>query len=713
MRGGVFLHLLFFCDKNNYKIFIEIEKVIRSGLRMANVNSINLTITADGSQAISSMNRLGSETMNITEKIKKHWLGLSAAMIAAYATAMKAWSLAEKAAQFEEQKASLNSLAAQYNTTAAAIISSIQQASQGMISMSDAVDIAGESMMRNLSPLQIIKLAEAAETLSNISGQKVVDSFRNMTEAIALGRERALENAIGIIDLQAHYGDLINKMSDTEKQAARYAIVMEKVRDIQLQMGKSTLSVSDRMDQFKVTIDNWKNTAGILLIKIGAAFVNVFAAIGSAANWGIGTALNALGTLLNTIQKITNINLGGTALREIGQGFLEGSKYGEQLARQAHDIFENFGKIESVKIPSIIRKFGTEGAKPASDEIQKLNKQLQDMTDKITLSETAQIIKRAEEFKKAGADKILIEKWVTTERLRIQQKFNEEIDKQNESDYQKFLQALDEKFKAEEALQKQISELHKQETEFRMQMYEDSWQKMFDIANQIGGEAGQGVGQMMAGMKGIMDIETGQDPYSQRLDQLQTFIWDAYALHEQGAISELELNNFVNQQIAEMDNALMEQKLGIAQNTFGTMAGLMRTLSTLSKTEGDKAFKAYQAFAMAEAIISTAAGIARALKDYSWPLNIIVGAMVAAAGAVQISKIASARPGGGGGVSAPSAGGYNYTSPTEPSWRQAEEKPKSQVINVHYYHYGHVVDHDSFSREIVPSLKKAVLDGVE
>jgi flagellar biosynthesis chaperone FliJ len=53
------------------------------------------------------------------------------------------------------------------------------------------------------------------------------------------------------------------------------------------------------------------------------------------------------------------------------------------------------------------------------------------------------------------------------------------------------------------------------------------------------------------------------------------------------------------------------------------------------------AAKEQKAIALGETIVNTAAGVARALKDYPWPLSIIVGAIVAAAGAVQAKLIAS------------------------------------------------------------------------
>ena len=54
-----------------------------------------------------------------------------------------------------------------------------------------------------------------------------------------------------------------------------------------------------------------------------------------------------------------------------------------------------------------------------------------------------------------------------------------------------------------------------------------------------------------------------------------------------------------------------------------------------------RAARQAKATALMEAIVNTASGVARALKDYPWPFNAIVGAIVAALGAVQIRLITS------------------------------------------------------------------------
>lgn len=253
-------------------------------------NKIAIVITTDSSGAVTGIKQVGEATEQLASKkesliskMKTHWLGLTAAVAGVMIGIKKAWDLAGMAAGFEEQRAALNSLASQYHTTAGAIINSIKEASNGMISMADAADIAGKAMMKGLSPKQITDLAGAAETLSNVTGQRVVDSFRNLSEAIAVGRERALEASVGIIDLNEKFGDQVSKMTDAEKATARYNIVMERVRDLQEKLGGSTESFNDKMEKLQVTLEDFKLTLGQGIIRASLLAIGAFHFLAAAA----------------------------------------------------------------------------------------------------------------------------------------------------------------------------------------------------------------------------------------------------------------------------------------------------------------------------------------------------------------------------------------------------------------------------------------------
>jgi hypothetical protein len=85
----------------------------------------------------------------------------------------------------------------------------------------------------------------------------------------------------------------------------------------------------------------------------------------------------------------------------------------------------------------------------------------------------------------------------------------------------------------------------------------------------------------------------------------------------------------------------------IAWDEFGTsnqLSLLGNFFDSASQLAGEN-FEAQKSFAIAAAVIHTAAGVARAFEDYQWPVSILVGAAVAAAGAAQVSQIANTQPG--------------------------------------------------------------------
>lgn len=77
---------------------------------------------------------------------------------------------------------------------------------------------------------------------------------------------------------------------------------------------------------------------------------------------------------------------------------------------------------------------------------------------------------------------------------------------------------------------------------------------------------------------------------------------------------------------------------------FGAGAQLFGSLAQLMETQGKKQFKMAQGLRYAEAVMSTAAGIARAYADHDYFVATVIAAAVAAAGAAQIATIASTKP---------------------------------------------------------------------
>lgn len=102
-------------------------------------------------------------------------------------------------------------------------------------------------------------------------------------------------------------------------------------------------------------------------------------------------------------------------------------------------------------------------------------------------------------------------------------------------------------------------------------------------------------------------------------------------------VSEEVANELSEKAAAERNKRSRDLAISNAQNA----ASLLGSLANSAAAFGKKGFAIYKGIATAEAVISTAAGVARALKDYAWPFNLVVGGIVAAAGAAQIARIHS------------------------------------------------------------------------
>jgi len=100
-----------------------------------------------------------------------------------------------------------------------------------------------------------------------------------------------------------------------------------------------------------------------------------------------------------------------------------------------------------------------------------------------------------------------------------------------------------------------------------------------------------------------------------------------------------------------------KQVLGDLQQVTSGMANSNKTM-----------FKINKAAALANAAIQLPASIMKTMENYPFPLSVAMAGLQAAAGAAQISSIASASFGGGGSTSTPSiTGGYSTTGGQIPS----------------------------------------------
>jgi hypothetical protein len=265
---------------------------------------IKIVITADGKVAVAEVQKIGDATKQLETdtgsfigRIKGHWLGLTATVIAAYATISKGRELAEMYASYEDQRNALNRLAGSYNTTAGQIVESSQRAAKGAISTADATRILAENMMRGLNPEQLTNIARISEALGDVTGKRVTPQFESLAMAVSLGRERMEESALGVIDLRAKFGELYDTMTQQERQHALYNVVLERGSALIDQIGSSSLSTADKLEASRARMENLRLEIGELIVKGGYALYAAFE-IGAA---GVLYAYSAIARVIGSL----------------------------------------------------------------------------------------------------------------------------------------------------------------------------------------------------------------------------------------------------------------------------------------------------------------------------------------------------------------------------------------------------------------------------
>lgn len=112
---------------------------------------------------------------------------------------------------------------------------------------------------------------------------------------------------------------------------------------------------------------------------------------------------------------------------------------------------------------------------------------------------------------------------------------------------------------------------------------------------------------------------------------------------EVAAAGQARLTEIANDGASEREKFAAMSTKAQAAHVLGTLA----TLTAGAANENKKLFQLNKAAAIGNAVMFTAEGVARALKDFPVPINFIMAAAVAAAGLAQVSAIRSTQFGGG------------------------------------------------------------------
>lgn len=749
---------------------------------MANIANIEFRLVGNEAGAFAMLDSAGNRlemlqarSVSFAGSIKSAWLEASASLAAITVGIKKAWDLAEAAAGYQEQVASLGALGAAYGITGEQIVSRLQDITGGLLSSANAANVASNALTQGLAPDQLFEVARAAEVLSNVTGQKLSAQLESLTRGLVLGKEKSLELAIGTIDLKSRYGELADKMSDTEKIAARYTIVMERVAAIQADLGEAASSTADDMERMRAQIEDIGKFIGGVLIRLGAFVLSGFQGVA-------GSASIVLGALVRVAQGFAWVTdqIGITkgafeaygrvadSLRESGEDLkakqaatwnvaVSGADAYTSSVNRAGDALKKLREREEerqrqLKAEAEAKEAARKG-KAAAEAMERVEERIAKDTSPGALSPVMAIQLQAREWEKLGVKRVAIERWVGAEMAKLEIQAAEILKKSEEKAAQEesarresmigfMLRAeIIERGRAEQARLRGESELKAAvtiaenaekvaaaEREANEKAVRD-WEEKVRLAERlvaIGREQseieadrllsfisqGPGGSEMASGMSAL----AGVDPETQAYQRWLALQDEKIQALERSEADQAAIRAAYRDYERVESEAAERRKLTIAQGAFSALSGLAQAFYAASGNRSKEAFRLYQTFAIAEAMVSTI----KATQDaFSWgmkfggpPLAAAFAAAAVASGLARVAQIAAQRP---GGTATGSAGvGYGGAVPTLPVGSSApaatEREPAPPVVNVHVY--GHIVNNDEFVREIIPQITKGYMDGV-
>lgn len=399
------------------------------------------------SEKINQLNeqQFGKETSLLTT-LKSHYVAVTAAIAVAVGAISKAWELAKAGADYKEQEGILDNLARKYDTTAGDIVDAMEEASDGLVSRADLMNIALGGLAKGLDPTQMTKLADAALLLGDTVGLNATDALNQLTTALETGRTKGLKLFLGsAIDLEAEFGELYSSMTEADKATALYNITIMQAQKLQAQMTGEVSDAGDKIESLEAKYANLKTTVSVFamqtMVSLYDAVVNmkqVFADI----DWFSITPTSYIERQKqsNDAAREKNEILGGMV--QVGNEVMTMEE--ASLAQQKRDLEAKRASEKAIKdkkkaledAAKEAKKLAEENTKrveKALEEEIKLQKQFYETNTKLETEteeayravektydsaydkEIKRIGDQAAKYEDAGADRVTLAKWVVAQ----------------------------------------------------------------------------------------------------------------------------------------------------------------------------------------------------------------------------------------------------------------------------------------------------------
>ncbi|MDD5774359.1 MAG: hypothetical protein PHS64_00275 [Candidatus Omnitrophica bacterium] len=557
---------------NDYRIKITtIDDVtglerVKSGLK---------SLADDGS---SQMERMKAHF----ESMKKNWLAWTAAIYAAIEVVRKAWYLMEKAAQFEQSKAAFHSMVVSMGADANTLLNELKEKSGGLIDNKALVESANRAMSLGIPLSKLGDLMEIARAKARDMGISATQAFNDIATGVGRASPLILDNLGLVMKVEAanqrmatSLGKTVEQLTDKEKKLAVLDATLAAGQEALSRYNMTLLTTKEKMEKLTATVNNLQLVMGTVLIRafgVAMGALQGFAAacmtvvygalkIGEAFTWVLSklpgphqaewkASFDNMKTLSEAAWK-TAVDLAQNGQNNIASAFAKSTDLASAMKQKLPGAYDGAGMGS-----------GTGMDTSKLDKIKSLNEQIRAQTAKSELDERQHIQWQANEWRKAGADKILIQKWVNSEIAKLDEKqAKETIDKLEKavSEWQKRdeeraiaqAQSNERLFKSRLDYEQKIDDYRKRSGAITDEEYTE---RKFDRERRIYQQQAQTLNVQLQ----QADTEAKKIELASQLEEIRQKIVDSYE-YENFELTEINLKSLEKK-------LLYEQK--IAQNEF-------------------------------------------------------------------------------------------------------------------------------------------------
>lgn len=268
---------------------------------MADAKTIAIRINADGSVALVELDKIEKKLKKqpgMLDQLKKHWLGISAAVYGVKRAFDKAWNLAEQAARYDQSRQAFAGMVQGMGKDAKAEFAKINQSAGGLIDQATLTEAANRAMSLGIPIEKLGKLMEISRAKARDMGITTTQAFGDIVTGIGRGSPLIIDNLgltlkVGEANKQyaASIDKVVSELTDEDKKMAILNATLIQGEKALSRHNLQTLTAYENLQKFKVGVIDATRVLGDLISRVGAAVIGVFAAVGAAFNLFFGALL--------------------------------------------------------------------------------------------------------------------------------------------------------------------------------------------------------------------------------------------------------------------------------------------------------------------------------------------------------------------------------------------------------------------------------------